>query len=220
MYAGRLAVTAAELGKFDLAHDMIQRSRRLAERSGDPSSFADADIFEGEVAALEGRREMARQLAQRGAEQAGEVGNLICRTVGSWVAGEQELALGRPGQAITWLESASELAAYCGAVNVRRLSTASLIAARAAVTGSPAELPVLDGLIVEARADGDAMGEGRMLLKRAGIQATLAEGDHSAARSDLEAAVAIFGQSGTLPYLEEARRQLSALEPATGRMEP
>ncbi len=219
MYAGRLAVTAAELGQFDLARGMIERSRRLAERSGDPNSFADADIFEGEVAALEGRREEARELAQRGAEQAGVVGNLICRTVGSWVAGEQELALGRPSQAISWLETASELAAYCGAVNVRRLSTASLIAARAAVSGSSAELPDLDGLIDEARAEGDAMGEGRMLLKRAGIQATLPAGDRATARSDLEAAVEIFGQSGTLPYLAEARRQLSTLEPDTGRME-
>jgi class 3 adenylate cyclase/tetratricopeptide (TPR) repeat protein len=212
LYAGRLAVTAAELGRFDLAHDMIRRSRQLAERSGDPSSFADADIFDGEVAALEGRREEARDLAQRGAEQAEAVGNLICRTVGSWVAGEQELALGNPGQAITWLETASELAGYCGAVNVERMSKASLLVARAVAGRSPAELANLDGLIEEARTAGDALGEGRMLLQRARVLESVPSGDRDVARSDVDAAIEIFTRYGALPYLRQAQQQRATME--------
>ena len=210
-YAGQLGVINAEMGDFQAAHTATDRSHALAELSGDPNMLADADIFEGMVLAMEGRRDEALALARRGAEGAAAIGNLGCEAAGSFLAGEQELALGKFGPAIGWLEKANGIAAYCSAVDIERLSAATLQAARA-MGGEGAEaLHGLDALLEQARAAHDTLSEARILLRRAEAHATVANGDRNQARSDVEASMTILRGIETVPYLEEAERLARSL---------
>jgi class 3 adenylate cyclase len=210
-YAGQLGVINAELGDFRAARLATDRSHALAELSGDPNMLADADIFEGMALAIEGRRDEALALARRGAEGAAAIGNLACEAAGSFLAGEQELALGKFGPAIGWLEKANGIAAYCSAVDVERLSAATLKAARA-MSGEGAEaLHGLDVLLDQARAAGDTLSEARILLRRAEAHAAVANGNRDQARSDVEASITILRGIETVPYLEEAERLAKSL---------
>ena len=203
-YAGQLGVINAELGDFEAAHRALDRSHALAELSGDPNMLADADIFEGMALAMEGRRDEALALARRGAEGAAAIGNLGCEAAGSFLAGEQELALGQFGPAIGWLQKANDIAAYCSAVDVERLSAATLQAARAMAGEGVEALHGLDTLLEQARAAQDPLSEARILLRRAEAHATIANGDRNQARSDIEASIGILRGIETVPYLEEA----------------
>jgi class 3 adenylate cyclase/tetratricopeptide (TPR) repeat protein len=210
-YAGQLGVIYAEVGDFLAARRAADRSRALAELSGDPNMFADADIFQGMALAIEGRRDEALALARRGAESAAAIGNLGCEAAGSFLAGEQELAMGKFGPAIGWLEKANGIAAYCSAVDIERLSAATLKAARA-MSGEGAEaLHGLDPLLEQARAANDTLSEARILLRRAEAHATVANGDRNQARSDVEASMRILRGIETVPYLEEAERLARSL---------
>jgi class 3 adenylate cyclase/tetratricopeptide (TPR) repeat protein len=210
-YAGQLGVINAELGDFDAAHRATSRSHALAVLSGDPNMLADADIFEGMTLGIEGRRDEALVLARRGAEAAAAIGNLGCEAAGSFLAGEQELALGKFGPAIGWLEKANDVAAYCSAVDVERLSAATLKAARAMAGEGTAALHGLDALLDQARAAHDTLSEARILLRRAEAHATVGNGDRNQARSDVEASMTILRGIETLPYLEEAERLARSL---------
>jgi class 3 adenylate cyclase/tetratricopeptide (TPR) repeat protein len=192
-YAGQLGVINAELGDFEAARRAAERSHALAELSGDPNMLADADIFEGMALAMEGRRDEALALAKRGAASAAAVGNLGCEAVGSFVAGEQELALGEFGPAIAWLEKAN------------------LSAARAMAGEGAEALHGVETLLEQARAAHDPLGEARILMRRAEAHATVANGDRDQARSDIEACMTILRGMDTAPYLEEAKRLAGSL---------
>jgi predicted ATPase/class 3 adenylate cyclase len=210
-YAGQLGVINAELGDFRAARRATDRSHALAELSGDPNMLADADIFEGMALAIEGRRDEALALARRGAEGAAAIGNLGCEAAGSFLAGEQELALGKFGPAIGWLQKANGIAAYCSAVDIERLSAATLKAARAMAGEGAEALHGLDALLEQARTAHDTLSEARILLRRAEAHATVANGDRNQARSDIEASMRILRGIETVPYLEEAERLARSL---------
>ena len=210
-YAGQLGVINAELGDFGAARRATDRSHALAELSGDPNMLVDADIFEGMALAMEGRRHEALELASRAASGAAAIGNLGCEAVGSVLAGEQELALGKFGQAIGWLQKANDIAAYCSAIDVQRMSAANLKIARAMAGEGTEALHGLDALLEQAREANDTLSEGRILLRRAEAHATVANGDRDQARSDVEASVRIFRGIETVPYLEEAERLAKSL---------
>jgi len=217
-YAGELGVIEAERGEFELADRAFARARVLAARSGDPTALADADIFEGMSLAMQGRHDEALALADRGAAAAAAVGNLGCQAVGSWVAGEQELALGRFGPAMEWLEKANDIAAYCQAVNVERMSAATLGVVRAKAGAGVAALHGLDDLLEQARAAEDRLSEALILLRRGEANATVENGDPAQARADLEASIAILKAIETRPYLEQAEHlYLSVSNPAGDR---
>jgi tetratricopeptide (TPR) repeat protein len=203
-YAGELGVIQAERGEFDLADGAFARARVLAARSGDPTALADADIFEGMSLAMQGRHDEALALADRGTAAAAAVGNLSCQAVGSWVAGEQELALGRFEPAMAWLEKANDIAGFCQAVNVERMSAATLGVARAKAGAGAAALRGLDDLLEQARAAEDPLSEALILLRRGEANATVENGDPAQARADLEASIAIFRAMETRPYLDQA----------------
>jgi hypothetical protein len=174
--------------------------------------LADADIFDGMVLAMEGRRDEALALARQGAEGAAAIGNLGCEAAGSFLAGEQELALGKFGPAIGWLEKANGIAAYCSAVDIERLSAATLKAARAMAGEGAEALLGLDALLEQAGAAHDTLSEARILLRRAEAHATVANGDLNQARSDVEASIRILRAIQTVPYLEEAERLARSLD--------
>jgi tetratricopeptide (TPR) repeat protein len=209
-YAGQLAIAYSELGDFEAAAPIVARARSLAERSADPKALADIDIFEGIFLGLQGRHEEAAALAKRGAATAQAAGELLCQTMGTWVAGENELALDRMGPAIQWLQDANDLAVTCQARDVERMTSVTLKAARAiGGEGLPA-LVGLDLLIDETRAAGDPLDEATVLLRRAQANAMLPSGDRASAKRDVEAAIAILTKLETRPYLEAAE-QLHAM---------
>lgn len=210
-YAGQLGVINAELGDFAAARRATDRSHALAELSGDPNMLADADILEGMALAIEGRRDEALALARRGAEGAAAIGNLGCEAAGSVLAGEQELALGKFGQAIGWLQKANDIATYCSAIDIQRMSAANLKVARAMAGEGAEALHGLDALLDQARAAHDTLSEARILLRRAEAHATVANGDRDQARSDVEASMRILRRIETVPYLEEAERLARSL---------
>ncbi len=208
-YAGQLAIAHAELGETDEARAVMVRARQLAERSADPKALADIDIFEGIFLGLQGRHGEAVASAKRGAEIARAAGELLCQTMGTWVAGENELAAQNVGPAIQWLEQAKEMAATCNASDIVRMTSVALKTARAiAGEGLPA-LSGLDLLIDETRAAGDPLDEAVVLMRRAQANATLPAGDRASARADVETAIGILKRIETQPYLQMAE-QLSA----------
>jgi len=209
-YAGQLGIAHAELGEFETAKPIIARARNLAERSADPKALADIDIFEGIYLGLQGRHDEAAAMAKRGAATAQAAGELLCQTMGSWVAGENELAAQRMAPAIQWLQDANDLAVTCKAPDVVRMTNVTLKAAHAlAGEGLPA-LIGLDLLLDETRAAGDPLDEATVLLRRAQVNAMLPSGDRVSAKTDIEAAIAILTKLETRPYLELAE-QLHAM---------
>jgi class 3 adenylate cyclase/tetratricopeptide (TPR) repeat protein len=209
-YAGQLGIAYSELGEFETAATIMARARELAERSADPKALADIDIFEGIFLGLQGRHEEAATLAKRGAATAEAAGELLCQTMGSWVAGENELAAERLGPAIEWLQEANDLAITCRAQEVVRMTSVTLKAARAlGGEGLPA-LVGLDLLVDETREAGDPLEEATVLLRRAQANAMLPSGDRASAKRDVEAAIAILTKLETRPYLEAAE-QLRAM---------
>ena len=218
----------AELGEFGAAERAAARARTLAERSGDPNALADADIFEGMSLAMQGRHDEALALAQRGAAGAAAVGNRGCEAVGSLLAGEQELALGKLGPAIDWLEKANDIAGYCQAVDVGRMSAATLGVARAKAGGGAEALHGLDELLDQVRAADDSLSEARILLRRAEANATVENGDPVQARADLEASMAILRaietpalpRPGRAPVPDPVRPRLGAAGSRSGRASP
>ncbi len=205
-YAGQLAIAHAELGEFDEARPIMARARQLAERSADPKALADIDIFEGIFLGLQGRHDEAAAYARRGAATAQAAGELLCQTMGTWLAGESELSAQNVGPAIQWLQQANELAATCKAPDVERMTSVTLKTARAiAGEGLPA-LSGLDLLIDETRAAGDPLEEALALMHRAQANATMASGDRASAKADVETAIAILKRLETRPYLEMAEQ--------------
>jgi class 3 adenylate cyclase len=205
-YAGQLAIAHAELGEFEAAAPIIAQARRLAERSADPKALADVDIFEGIFVGLQGRHGEAVVLAERGAATARAAGELLCETMGSWVAGENELASQRTAPAIRWLQQANDLAITCQANDVARMTRVTLQAARAIAGEGPAALNGLDLLLDEARHAGDPLDEATILLRRAQANAVLPSGDRASAKTDVEQAIAILTRLETRPYLEMAQQ--------------
>jgi tetratricopeptide (TPR) repeat protein len=209
-YAGQLGIAHADLGEFETAAPIMARARELAERSADPKALADIDIFDGIFLGLQGRHEEAAILAKRGAATAKAAGELLCQTMGCWVAGENELAAERMGPAIKWLQEANDLAITGQARDVVRMTSVTLKAARAlGGEGLPALLG-LDLLVDETREAGDPLDEATVLLRRAQANAMLPSGDRASAKRDVDAAIAIFTKLETQPYLDAAE-QLRAM---------
>jgi len=209
-YAGQLALAYAELGEFETARPIFARARALAERSADPKALADVDIFEGMFLMIQGRPDDAAAFAKRGAATAEAAGELLCQTMGTWMAGEAELAAERVGPAIQWLQDANELAATCKAPDIVRMTNVTLMAARALSGEGLAALAGLDLLLDETRAAGDPLDEAMVLLRRAQANAMLPSGDRTSAKTDVEDAIVILKRLETRPYLEQAE-QLNAM---------
>ncbi|CAN5415252.1 adenylate/guanylate cyclase domain-containing protein [soil metagenome] len=210
-YAGRLATTLAELGDFEVAERVVRRARDLAERSGDPRALADADIFQGFVAGLQGRHEEATQLAGRAAATAEAIGEVFCQSMACWVAGENELARGRSVPAIEWLEQANDLAARSRAAAAELLISASLGTARILGGGEGPGLTVMDRLAEGGRGASDPLHQALILLRRGQVNATAPGGDRALARADVAAAIEILRRLGTRPYLDQAEQLYNSL---------
>ena len=203
-YAGELAIARAQLGEFPEAMRVVARARALADRSEDPRALADADIFEATILGLQGRHDDAIAMALRGRRTAEEFNEVFCQSMACLVAGDNQLALDQPMPAIKWLQEATDLAVRSDADMIARMSGASLQAARAMAGEGPTALDGMDVFLEQARAAGDALDEGQILLRRAQIESTLAPDDQQLARADAVAAMAIFERLGTRPYFERA----------------
>jgi class 3 adenylate cyclase/tetratricopeptide (TPR) repeat protein len=181
-----LARAHARLGNFSLARRAGDHAAVLAERSGDANVVLDVKIFLGMVAAEQDDLDEAMRLTRDGVRIAEEVGNTYCTLVGSFHLGDQQLRLGREGDAISSLERSRELAVFCAADSMLSLSDAWLGAARSR-SGEP-ELGAFDGPLDRARAFGDRYAEAMIRQLRADARTRLPDPDWDGSVDDLRAA--------------------------------
>ncbi|HEV8054343.1 MAG TPA: adenylate/guanylate cyclase domain-containing protein, partial [Candidatus Limnocylindrales bacterium] len=210
-YAGQLATAHAELGEFEVAERMVARASELASISGDPTARADAQVFKAMLLLHQGRYDEAAEAATAAAGVAQQIGEVLCQSVASWLAGEAHLASGRAAPAIEWLGQARDLAMSCGASAIGEVAQVGLQAARAIGGGGKAALRGIEPLLARIRASGSPLNEVRVLMLRAEINASLPEGDRDQARADADAAITILRRVEAPPYLERAERLRASL---------
>jgi len=218
-YAGVLALSCARLGEFRRADKWMPHAYALAERSGDPNARLDADIIAGMVEAERGNLMEGIELARRGAELAGQVGNTLCELVGYFAVGDQQLRQGQPELAIPALERSSQLAEFCDAGPIANLSRAWLSAARSRQGNVDEALAGFDAALETAREMGDLLGEAEILRQRAIALATVPSPDWDAAVADFEASLRIFERIEARPYIARSLRDYGMALRASGRID-
>ena len=209
-----LARAHGRLGDFSEAWRAGDHAAVLAERSGDANVVLDVKIFLGMVAAEQDDLDEAMRLTRDGVRIAEEVGNTYCTLVGSFQLGDQQLRLGREGDAISSLERSRELAVFCAADSMLSLSDAWLSAARA--RQGVAELDAFDGPLNRARATGDRYGEALIRQLRADARTRLPDPDWDGSIDDLRAAARDLEELGARPALARVLRDLSRVLAVTG----
>ncbi len=210
-YAGMAMLTHAELGEFDEAESWLNKTRELAERSGDPKALADLQIFTGMLRRLQGRQEEGLAAARKGFELAVEAKEIFCQTMGSFVAGQIVLEMNGAAPAIQWLDQASELSHAIGVPEIIRMCDVTLNAARAMNGAGPEAIAQLDQLVKLTHDNDGPLEEALAHWRRAQALLATPNGDRVAAKRDLEASVAILTTLGTQPYLGFVRQELADL---------
>jgi class 3 adenylate cyclase/tetratricopeptide (TPR) repeat protein len=205
--AGGAAVAAARLGRFDEADAWLARQQELTERSGDPNARLDQAIHQGMVAAERGELERGIALAREGTDAARELDNKACEVVGALVIGQQAFRAGMADQALEAFERSSEVAHYCGAMNVENLARAWLATVHSERTGVGEAVVSLGNALEHARASGDRGAEGQIHQLRAMVGMQAPEPDWDLVRADFEAALAVYRELGTRPQEARTLRQ-------------
>jgi tetratricopeptide (TPR) repeat protein len=208
-YAGMASRALAYLGEFDEAEQWVDRSRTLANATGDPNAILDADLFAGWLEADRGNLVEALEFTQRAIEAADEVGNIACSMMGNMLAGNQQLRMGEPEAALAFLTRGNELAEYCEVGrDTIALSEAWLAQARARL-GEPS-LPDLDAALEAAKEVRNPLNEGLILLERATVRLLSDPPPWELAFADFEAAETIFDKIGARPFLARSLRDHGA----------
>jgi len=210
MAYGFAAVAQARLGSFEGADACLDRSRGLAEASGDPNAILDAAIYGGMVETDRGRPALTIQLVQPGIDQADQLGNYACSLVGNFTVGRALLDLGDADGAAVAFERSKDLATFCQAGPIANLSRAWLSALQARHGEHRAGLAGLDEAIREARDLHDRHGEAELLRERAAILAAAPLAEPDRVLADLRDAVAILEEIEAAPSLVPALRQYAA----------
>lgn len=104
--SGWLALTLAELGKFEVAGDYLERARRTAEARRHPYSQAIAWTLTGFVRLLRGLPESAIPPLVRSVEACGERSLIVWQPIPMSLLGLAFARIGRVGEGLPWLERA------------------------------------------------------------------------------------------------------------------
>lgn len=217
-YASMSSRAHSILGRFGEAERCLASAREFAERSGDPNSLLDVDIFEAWMEADRGDLVRAQEFTTRAIAAADEQGNLACSLLGNLLAGSQQLRLGDPGSAITHLERGSEMAAYCEVgSDLLALGRAWLADARTRL-GTPS-LHEFDDALAAAREVRNPLNEGQILRQQATVRLLLDDPDWDAAMAEFEAAEALFDKIGARAYLAPTLRDHAAALELAGEPE-
>jgi tetratricopeptide (TPR) repeat protein len=203
------------MGNFSDARRASEASLAMAEQSPDPNVLLDSKIFSGIAAAEQGNLEEAMKLTSEGVQLADEVGNTYCSLVGNFYLGDQHLRRGEAEDALASLERSRELAEFCDAGSIVRLSDAWLGAARALLGAN--DLGAFEAPLQHARLTGDRYGSSLVLQLRARARATQPDADWEASIEDLQAAARDLEELGARPDLARVLTDLSRALGAAGR---
>ncbi|MGI9529226.1 MAG: ATP-binding protein [Acidimicrobiia bacterium] len=204
-------------GDFTSAHDWIERATQLAERSGNPTAIADANLIRGRLLATEGKVEEALVHTQRGMDLAADAENLYCELVGNFLVADQQLRLGDAKSAIPHLEKSFELGEYCNAAGFMMLGRAWIASARAQLGDLDPEGYTQS--LNEAIGAGSRSGEAAVRLHRAIVTSGMGDADWEAAFADFERSIALLDDIEARPDQARAMHAYAMALDSAGRPE-
>ena len=209
---GALAIGYATLGEFDKADAAAAEARTIADR-GDLIAQLDALIAESYVRSLRGELDRAIALAEECVGRAEETGASACMVVSSWILGDAFHRQGRFAEATDVLKRGSDVSLVVDR-KVWRPTLQAWLGSAAAAMGAvgPDEW---DEALATARSIGNSLGEAGILWKRG--EATAAKGDIDVAVADFEASAAILQDQGARPHLARVTRSWGEALQRAGR---
>ncbi len=189
MVANFLAGAYARLGDFASADEIIEHSKRYAEK-GDAIAMLDLDIAVAAYSLERGDPTQARYSAERCSVRAEELGAYAC-----------VLAFDDAATAKGALERGSELCRVIDFAPLRTMTFALLGSARAQLGDMPGGIAGWNDALANARAMNDRYGEAQTRWGRGRSRARQQDADLSAALQDLNRAVELFEAMEAEPAL-------------------
>lgn len=217
--AGALAASRAFLGDFAGAEEWLGRVRDLAERSGDPATRADANVWASQVESVRGDADLVDRYGREALELAEGADHRVCVVGAAVILGDNQLRRQRPERAIPSLERAIEVAQYCFAGPLENRGRALLSVARSKVEEGLDPIAELSGTVERAREFGDRLAEAQILGWRAAARTSLPEPDWEAAFQDFEESLRVFREIRVGPFEARTLREFGRALQASGRPE-
>ena len=200
MLANFLSGAYSRLGDFASAEEIIEHSKRYAEK-GDAIAVVDLDIAVAGYSLERGDPTQARKSAQQCSIRAEELGANACVLASSVITGAASLASDDAITAKGALERGSELSRVIDVAPLRTLAFAVLGSARAQLGDMPGGIAGWNEALANARSMHDRYGEAQTLWGRGRSTARQQGADLSAALQDLNRAVELFEAMEAQPSL-------------------
>lgn len=200
MIANFLSGTYARLGDFAKAEEIIERSKRYADK-GDAIAVLDMDIAVAQYSLERGDTAEARASAERCSLRAEGLGAYACVVASNVVTGAASLAAHDAATASVALERGNELCRVIDFAPLKTLTFAFLGSARAQLGDVTGGIAGWNDALASARALNDRYGEAQTLWGRGRTRADQEGADVSAALEDLNRAVELFDAMESKPSL-------------------
>jgi tetratricopeptide (TPR) repeat protein len=216
MIANFLAGAYAKLGDFASAEEIIEHSKRYAEK-GDAIAILDLDIALAGYNLERGDVNQARDSGDRCSTRAEELGAYACVVASNVVRGAASLASNDAATAKGALERGNELCRVVDFAPLRTLTFALLGSARAELGDLPGGIAGWNNALANARAMSDRYGEAQTLWGRGRSRAGHQDPDLTAALEDLNRAVDLFEAMEARPSLARSLRDRAGVLRRLGR---
>ena len=200
MIANFLSGAYARLGDFASAEEIIEHSKRYAEK-GDAIAVVDLDIALAGYSLERGDLAQARQSAQQCSIRSEELGAYACVVASSVITGAASLASDDAITAKGALERGNELSRVIDFAPLRTLTFAFLGSARAQLGDIPGGIAGWNEALANAQSMHDRYGEAQTLWGRGRSSARQQDADLSAPLQDLNRAVELFEAMEARPAL-------------------
>jgi tetratricopeptide (TPR) repeat protein len=218
MVANFLSGAYARLGDFAAAEEIIEHSRRYAEK-GDAIAVVDLDIALAGYNLERGEPEEARQSAMKCSTRAEELGAFACVVASNVVSGAASLASDDAAAAKRALERGNELCRVIDFAPLRTMTFALLGSARAQLGDIPGGIAGWTDALASAAAMNDIYGEAQTLWGRGRTRARQPDPDLGAAIQDLDRALELFETMEARPALARTLLDRAQMLRALGRAE-
>jgi tetratricopeptide (TPR) repeat protein len=216
MVANFLSGAYSKLGDFAAAAEIIERSKRYAEK-GDSIAVLDRDIALAGFHLERGEPEQACMSAGACSTRAEELGAFACVVASNVIGGAANLALNDALAAKGSLDRGYELCRVVNFAPMRTLTYALIGSARAQLGDEPGAVADWTDALASARAMNDRYGEAQTLWGRGRTQARKPDPDVPAALDDLDHAIAFFEAMEARPALARALLDRGSVLRQSGR---
>lgn len=191
MIANFLSGAYARLGEFAAAEEVLEHSKRYAEK-GDAIAVVDLDIAMAGYSLERGDTASARASALQCSTRAEDLGAYACVVASNVVSGAASLASNDAANAKGALERGNELCRVIDFAPLRTLTFALLGSARAQLGDMPGGIAGWNDALANALAMNDRYGEAQTLWGRGRSRARAQGADLAEALQDLDRAVELF----------------------------